>query len=78
MKTEINYAELDKLDLSEAHLELLHMIAFEYNEEELKLESGLKSEELLKMIGELYEKLEVTNLAGLIRVAYEQRLLLLW
>ena len=78
MKTKINSKELSKFDLNETHLELLHMIAFEYNIDELKLESKLSDEEVRLKLNALYDKLDVTSTAGLIRAAFENNLLRLW
>ena len=67
--------EKETSTLTQQELEVLHMISFDYNIEEVACElrcSVAKAEEIRKNV---YSKMEVETMAGLIRAAFEQGLL---
>lgn len=77
MKTIINTSYPSK-QLSQLEKEVLHLMAYDYTIAEMTLELKV-SEEIIKTTqSELCAKLEVEHMSGLIRVAYEQRILLLY
>lgn len=77
-KTYINRESPTDTHLEENELEILHMIAYEYNITEIQMETGYEPSVIKSIISRIYKKLEVTSRAGLIRAAYEKSILKLW
>ena len=73
MMTQINYAASNPSVFEEIDLEVLHMIAFEYDLHEISIESKLSIPEIQKIISKLYKHLHVASKPGLVRAAFEKR-----
>ena len=65
------------LGLTDRELDILHMLAFDYTMEEMQLELGSSKETIEKLEKSLYAKMGVETKTGLMRMAYEQGILVL-
>lgn len=65
------------LGLTDRELDILHMLAFDYSTKEMQLELGCSKEAIEKLEKSLFSKMKVETLSGLMRMAYEQGLLVL-
>ncbi len=77
MLTHVNPKALRTSRYSEKELEIVHMIAFEYDITEMSLESKLPEEEILEIIRKMCRELDVSCRSGLVRAAFEKGLLCL-
>jgi len=77
MKTIINASQKTNR-LSQLEKEVLHMMAYDYSCEEMMLELNTSREIIKKTQSDLCEKLKVEHMAGLMRAAYEKKILVLY
>lgn len=74
-KTQVSIRALCATAFNSVELEILHMIAYEYDRREIALESNLSLKEINRIIVQLCEKLDVSSEPGLVRAAFELELL---
>lgn len=77
MKAQLNTTTQQEYALSEMQMEILQMLAYEYNSSEMELEMKLPWKSIRHHLWLMYRELGVSSRAGLIRVAFEKRLLVL-
>lgn len=77
LKARINTSVKGDIQLTEIQLEILHMLAYEYNPSEIELEMKMPWNKIRIHLWQMYRMLGVTSRAGLIRVAFERKLLIL-
>jgi len=77
MMTQLSPAILDNRRFTEHELELIQMVAYEYDEIEMATELRMSLSDVNNLLEGLFQKMKVTNTPGLIRVAFEQGILLL-
>ena len=66
------------LGLTDRELDILHMLAFDYTIEEMQLELGCSKKEIEELEKSLYAKMGVETKTGLMLMAYEIGLLVLF
>jgi len=76
MKTIINASQKTNR-LSQLEKEVLHMMAYDYSCEEMMLELNTSREIINRTQSALREKLKVEHTGGLMRTAYEKKILVL-